>query len=95
VTIATVDTSSGGLVVGGFVTGVLEDDGDCTFTATPANGSPALVARTTGLANVDNTSCGSTTIPANQLSSGTYKVVLTYRNHNGMVASAPLAVEVS
>lgn len=77
------------------MTGVLEDDGDCTFTVTPASGGTPLVARTTGLANVDNTSCGSTTVPAGQISSGTYDVVLTYRNNDGMVASAPLAVEVS
>lgn len=81
--------------MGGFVTGIIEDNGDCTFTANPASGGPSLVARTTGVANVDNTSCGSTTIPASQLASGTYDVVLTYRSDKGTVASAPLAVKVS
>lgn len=89
------DSSTGNLIVGGFVTGVLEDDRECAFTAAPTNGGPGIVVRTTGVANVDNTSCGSTTIPASQLSSGTYEVTLTYRNTAGRVTSTPLAVEVS
>lgn len=93
--LATVDSSTGDLLVGGFVAGVIEDDGACTFTATPTNGGTSLVARTTGLANVDNTSCGSTTIPAAQLSPGTYAVVLSYRNGKGTVTSPALTVKVS
>jgi len=51
--------------------------------------------RTTGIANVDSTSCGSALIDANNVRSGTYTVVLTYRNHEGEIASAPATLKVS
>lgn len=81
--------------MGGFVTGVFEDGGECTFTVTPSSGSAPQYVRTTGIANVDSTSCGTALIDASRLTSGTYTVVLTYRNDEGRVASAPAKVEVS
>lgn len=95
VSLATVDPSTGGLLVGGFVTGVFEDGGECTFSVQPKAGGESQVVRTTGVANVDSTSCGSATIDASKVTSGTYTVVLTYRNDEGRVASAPATVEVS
>ncbi len=95
VSLAAVDPSTGGLIVGGFVTGVLEDGGECTFAVTPPSGGAPQLVRTTGIANVDSTSCGTALIDASQVTSGTYTVVLTYRNHEGQVASAPSTVEVS
>jgi len=81
--------------VGGFVTGIFEDGGECTFSVTPTtSGTPQLVL-TTGIANVDSTSCGTALIDARKITRGTYTVVLTYRNHEGQVASAPATVDIS
>lgn len=95
VSLATVDPSTGGLLVGGFVRGVFEDGGECSFSVTPTSGGAPQFVRTTGIANVDSTSCGSALIDASKVRSGTYTVVLTYRNDEGQVASAPAPVEVS
>jgi len=95
VSLAAVDPSTGGLIVGGFVTGVLEDGGECTFAVTPPSGGAPQLVRTTGIANVDSTSCGTALIDARRVMSGTYTVVLTYLNDEGRVVSAPAKVEVS
>lgn len=95
VSIATVDHSSGNLVVGGYVTGLFEDGGTCIFTVVPASGAIPLVATTTGLANVDSTSCGSTSFTPDRFGPGTYSVVLGYQNSKGSTASAPVSMDVA
>lgn len=94
VSLATVDPSTGGLLVGGFVTGVFEDGGACTFSVTPSSNGAPQSAFTTGIANVDSTSCGTVLIDSHKIFAGTYTVVLTYRNDEGQVSSAPTTVEV-
>lgn len=93
ISIATVDPGTGDLVVGGYVTGVFEDGGTCIFTVTPASGGTPLVATTTGAANVDNTSCGSTSFPSDRFGAGTYSVVLKYQNSKGSTESAPTSMK--
>lgn len=93
VSLATKDPSGGGILVGGYVTGVLEDGGECTFTVTPSTGEAALVARTTGTADVDSTSCGSTTVALSH--TGTFQVVLTYSNGDGQTSSPAVSVVIS
>lgn len=95
VSIATVDPSTGNLIVGGYVTGVFEDGGTCIFTVAPATGGIPLVATTTGLANVDSTSCGSTSFTPDRFGPGTYSVVLKYQNSKGGTASTPVSMEVA
>jgi len=95
VSLATVDPSTGGLLVGGFVTGVFEDGGECTFSATPTSSGASQFVFTTGIANVDSTSCGTALIDSQKITRGTYEVVLTYRNHDGQVVSAPASVDIS
>ena len=95
ISIAAVDPSSGELVVGGYVTGVFENGGACAYSATsPAGGAP-LSVHTTGVANVDTTSCGSTSFPKDQLRAGTYTVTLTYTNGHGAAVSSPVTVKVT
>ncbi len=95
VSIATVDPSTGNLIVGGYVTGVFEDGGTCIFTVAPATGGIPLVATTTGLRNIDSTSCGSTSFTPDRFGAGTYSVVLGYQNSKGSTASTPVSMEVS
>lgn len=80
--------------MGGYVVGVFEDGGACTFTATPTGGGVSATARTTGAVNVDSTTCGSTVVPQGLLASGSYAVTLMYENAEGIATSAPLMVEV-
>lgn len=93
-TLATRDPATGGLMVGGYVEGLVEDDGDCSYLIRRSGGAD-LNAHTTGVANVDTTSCGSTVIPASQTPAGTYTVILTYVNGKGSASSEPFTVEIS
>lgn len=92
ITIATVDTQTGGLVVGGYVSGVVEDGGDCEYVATASSGS-AVSVHTVGVENSSTTSCGSTTVDPSLVPPDSYTVVLRYTNASGQVASD--AVEVT
>lgn len=75
--------------------GVFEDGGDCAYSATSSAGGAPLSVHTTGVANVDTTSCGSTSIPKSQLRAGTYTVTLTYTNTHGTAVSTPMTVKVA
>lgn len=92
-TLATVDGSTGDILVGGFVSGVLEDGGACTFTVTAKTGGASALAETVGSGNVDSTTCGSAVVepPA----AGPWTVVLTYKNSQGSVSSTPVDVDAS
>jgi hypothetical protein len=95
ISIAAVDRNTGELVVGGYVTGVFEDGGDCAFSVTGSAGGTPILVHTTGVANVDSTSCGSTSIPKSQLKAGTYTVALTYTNGGGTASSSSVTVKVA
>lgn len=95
ISIASVDRNTGELVVGGYVTGVFEDGGDCAFGVTSSTDSTPVVLHTIGVANVDATSCGSTSIPKDQLNAGTYTVTLTYTNGAGTTSSSSISVKVA
>lgn len=75
--------------------GVFEDGGDCAYNATSSAGGAPLSVHTTGVANVDTTSCGSTSVPKDRLRTGTYTVVLTYTNSRGTTTSSPMTVKVT
>lgn len=92
--LAGTDASTGNVVLGGFVVGVVESGGSCIYALTRA-GVEAVQRTTEGTSNVDNTSCGSVDIPATGLASGTYDATLTYENSQGRTTSEPLSVEVS
>jgi len=93
-TIADVDVVTGDLVVGGYVSGVFEDGGSCTYAITDTQSGTVVSARTTGVANNDTTSCGSASVSAEQVPAGTYDVVLIYANADGRTSSQPIRVEV-
>lgn len=92
-TIASYDTDTAGVIVGGFVNGVVEDGGECHFIITGPSGSE-FVAQTTGVENVSTTSCGSTLIPPEVVTSGTYSVVLRYVSDRGDARSDAISVRV-
>jgi len=93
VSLAGVDPSTGAVVVGGFVSGIVETGGICTFRIT-RNSTEVLSRSTTGTSNADNTSCGSVEIPSGQLAAGLYAATLTYENARGRAVSSPAPLEV-
>jgi hypothetical protein len=76
----------------GYVADRVERGGTCTLTAT-RNGRSAKVS---GPASPDarTTVCGQLTIPADQVSSGSWKVVLSYASAEARGESAAMAVTV-
>jgi len=92
-TIVNFDTASSGLLVGGFVSGVIESGGDCQFVVTRDDGSEYIV-RTVGVENVSSTSCGSTLVPAEAVPSGNYVVELRYGSGRGEAWSDAIPVSV-
>ncbi len=93
ITLATVDPDTGGLLLGGFVSGVMEDGGTCQYVVTPANGDLFTIHKD-GVENNGSTSCGSTTVPPSSAPSGDYTVVLRYVNDIGQVESDAVEVEI-
>lgn len=94
ITLATSDPSSGGLLVGGYVNGVMEDGGDCQFIVTPTNGE-AITVRTVGVENNGSTSCGSTTLDSAQTPAGSYSVALHYVDASGEYQTTSDSIEVT
>ena len=95
ISIASLDSFTGNFVVGGYVTGIVEIGGDCTFIVKNKATGAEVKATSTGIDNSDATSCGSVDIPGNKIPDGEYSVVLEYSNGTGSAASSPLAVVVS
>jgi hypothetical protein len=78
--------------VSGYLAGVVEDGGTCTLTLT--KGGATAHATTEGISNVTSTSCGRLTVPQNQLSSGTWRAVVTYRSDTSTGTSRAAEVTV-
>lgn len=93
ITIATKDPDTDGLLVGGYVTGVMEDGGECHFVVTAASGEVVDLLKS-GVENNGSTSCGSATVPLSQLGTGPFTVVMRYVNSLGEVASEAVEVEI-
>jgi hypothetical protein len=83
--------SNGSLTVGGFVNGISEDGGTCTFTAT--HGSTTRSLQQDGLDNQGTTACGSVTFSASQLDSGLWNVRIAYSGPSGEFRSETTTVE--
>lgn len=88
------DEAAGGVVVGAYVAGLIEDGGRCVVTLT-LDGDTAS-AESDGTADASTTSCGQMLVPFAELSAGTWSVDVTYSSPSGAsVAPAAGTVEVS
>lgn len=92
-TLAGVDPGTGNVVMGGFVAGIVESGGTCTYIV---NRGDTEVARRSlsGTSNADSTSCGSTEVPAPEVGSGSFTVTLVYENSVGRTVSPAMTLEV-
>lgn len=76
----------------GYVTNVLEDGGTCTITLT--KGSAKVTASSTGIMDVNKTTCGPMSIDQSQLSSGDWTAVLSYSSSKATGSSAAQTLSV-
>jgi hypothetical protein len=94
VSIAGVDVDGLNFTVGGFVGGVSEEGGTCTYALTSGVTGNTVTVVTTGVANGATTSCGSSKVAMSELSKGPWTVELEYASPTAEVTSPPLEVEV-
>jgi len=84
--------ATGVVELAGFVVGVVEEGGTCTLTLTKGGTSATTTAQ--GTANVGTTSCGEQVVPGGELSSGTWRAVLSYESGTSQGTSEPVEVQV-
>jgi hypothetical protein len=93
IVVAAVDADGKAVTTSGYVNGIIEDGGSCTFTLSSVGGS--VTATTTGQADTSTTSCGQGITPIEKLSRGSWNVVLTYTSlSQRTVVSQPVSVEI-
>lgn len=77
----------------GYVAGVVEDGGLCTFVF--AGGAAPVEVTSVGRADVRTTSCGLVQLPIEQLSRGSWTISLTYLSESApSTVSEPIALEI-
>lgn len=92
VTVAGLDVDGQHVTVSGYVAGIIEDGGLCTFLLT----GPTEDHKVSGPGHVDvtSTSCGSLQIARTDLTGGEWKVVLQYTAVDGSLSqSSPRTME--
>jgi len=79
--------------VSGYVTGVIEEGGSCTYTFT--KGDAKFTKTANGVANVSNTSCPFVSLTKNDFSSsGDWQMVFNYDSSNASGSSAAKTITV-
>lgn len=81
------------VMVGGYVSGVIESGGTCTLTLTRAG----VHVTTSGPARPDaaTTACGGLTVPGSSLTPGTWKAVLSYASKASTGTSSAVDIDVT
>jgi hypothetical protein len=80
------------LEVDGYVSGVVEEGGTCTLTAT--NAGRTVTAEGPGTADAATTSCGALVLSGEELTAGSWEVQLGYESATSSGASPTSVVEV-
>lgn len=92
IVVASMDVGGLTATVSGYVSGVVETGGECTYTLTGPG--PQVILSAEGFANASTTSCGAIEVPAGQLSRGQWSVVLDYSHRGNTVTGEPALLEV-
>ena len=93
ITFAGADDAAGGVVVGAYIGGLIEDGGECTLTLS-GNGKPVSVT-TESVPDASTTSCGQLLVPYAEVAPGTWTADVTYSSPGGhSVADARTTIEV-
>jgi hypothetical protein len=91
--VAAVDVDGKHVTASGYVQGVIEDGGTCTFSFA-RSGSPAVRVQHQAIADRSTTSCGAVQPEITQFSRGSWQVTLEYISDGKDYVSTPLALEV-
>ena len=92
-TITYIDDRNGNYGVAGYVSGVFEDGGICSYVFT--NGSSTKSKESTAISNVSYTTCPPISIEKNELSpKGTWRIVLKYTSVSSSGDSEAKVIEV-
>lgn len=90
---AGVDPDGTTVSASGYIAGVIENGGTCTFTF--SGSGPDVIVTSEGLADSKTTSCGTVQTQISDFTSGTWTAVLSYQSDKtGALTSEPLTVEV-
>ncbi|QAY74583.1 hypothetical protein ET445_15820 [Agromyces protaetiae] len=76
----------------GYVSGVIEDDGECVFRF--IHGESVVEATSRSTADRQTSSCGVVQVETSKVTRGTWTVQLNYTSERGAVASEPVEFEV-
>jgi hypothetical protein len=92
IVIAGEDPDGAHVSASGYVDGVIENGGTCSFAFTGA-GAPVVV-ESTGMADRSSTSCGLVQAPIDRFSQGSWNVVLSYSSSTSSATSAAQVMEI-
>lgn len=73
---ASLDVDGANVSVSGYVSGVIENDGTCTFSFT--DGATTVSATSVGIADRAQTSCGTVQVPIASFTRGSWTAALNY-----------------
>lgn len=91
--VAGVDVDGKNVTVSGYVAGILEAGGECTYSFVGNTTVPSV--ESAGVADRNSTSCGSVQAPFDEFTRGTWKATLTYTALSGRTTvSEPLTMEI-
>ncbi|WP_448809353.1 hypothetical protein [Agromyces bauzanensis] len=91
IVVASVDVDGAHASASGYVAGVVEDGGACSFTFTALERTGTVVADTVGAADRANTSCGMVSEDIAEFTRGTWEVRLSYTALDGAVSESDAA----
>jgi hypothetical protein len=87
------DAASSAFGASGYIAGVIENGGTCTFTFTGPSSTETVTSE--GAADVSTTSCGNVELDPDAVTSGSWSVSLSYQSDaTPAVTSTPSTVEV-
>lgn len=92
VTIASVDVDGLNVSVSGYVSGVIQDEGECLFVLT--NEAVRVEIATSPTPDASSTSCGLGTASIDQFSPGTWQAVLNYTSGSLTIESNTVNLEI-
>lgn len=94
ITIANVDTNGENVSVGGYVSGIVEDGGICTFVLTDSVTKATVTVTGTGISNARTTSCGTHQSPIASFTKGSWTIVLSYKSDKASAKSSATSLEI-
>lgn len=93
ITVAGVDVDGLNVTVSGYVTGILEEGGECYYSFTGMSTESSVAS--SGHADRSVTTCGTTQAPIAQFTKGTWEVTMRYTALSGEeTVSPPIVLEI-